>query len=164
MSRQYVENRIKEALKKSRGNTHLAQQQIIAWTYEDAKLLHYLARPHLDGIVAYNIERLLSSRAQEIKNARQGKENISLPKSGGKPSDAAGASSKKPQVGARGKGKPEEFGMDILKAVAASDAAVFGFENNSPQSKRKQASKRHIDALQKMAASSSAKDKDIKHS
>jgi hypothetical protein len=53
MSREYAESRIREALKLCRGNATRARQQIIAWTFEDAKLLQALARPHLSGIVAH---------------------------------------------------------------------------------------------------------------
>ncbi|MBK9585249.1 MAG: hypothetical protein KA099_02590 [Alphaproteobacteria bacterium] len=130
-SRQYLENRIREALKKAKGNKHQARQQIIAWTYEDSKLLHALARPHLEGIIAYNIDRMLSGKTADNR------ENEAV--------------SKKPQAGAKAK-KGEEFGMDLLRAVVATDAAIFGQESLAPSSKRPQTSKRHVDALMKMAS------------
>ena len=130
MSREYVENRIKEALKKSKGNKLLARQQLIAWTYEDSKLLHALTRAHLDGIIAYNIDRFLSNAIKAN-------------------------SKKKAQGAAAAQDEPveDQFGMDILRAVSASDAAVFGFEDSSPRRPKGKTSKQHIDALQKMAAS-----------
>ncbi len=135
-SRLYVENRIREALKKARGNKNLARQQLIAWTYEDAKLLHALTRPHLDGIIAYNIDRLLSGRGEAAKE--EGVNAKTAPKT--------------PPPAAR-KAKVDDFGMELLRAVAASDAAIFGQETGAPPAKRGQASRRHVDALMKMAAS-----------
>ncbi|MCL4679419.1 MAG: hypothetical protein KJ017_12590 [Alphaproteobacteria bacterium] len=135
-SRLYVENRIREALKKARGNKNLARQQLIAWTYEDAKLLHALTRPHLDGIIAYNIDRLLSGRGEAAKE-----EGVN-----------AKTAAKTPPPAAR-KAKVDDFGMELLRAVAASDAAIFGQETGAPPAKRGQASRRHVDALMKMAAS-----------
>lgn len=131
-SRQYLENRIREALKKAKGNKLLARQQLIAWTYEDSKLLHALTRPHLEGIIAYNIDRMLSGKTTD-----------------GKESEAPRS---KPQAAVKAK-KGEEFGMDLLRAVVATDAAVFGQESFAPSSKRPQTSKRHVDALLKMASS-----------
>lgn len=135
-SRLYVENRIREALKKARGNKNLARQQIIAWTYEDAKLLHALARPHLDGIVSYNIDRLLSGRSGAAKE-----EGVN-----------ARPQTKTPASAAQ-KAKADDFGMELLRAVAASDATIFGQEAGAPPAKRGQASRRHVEALMKMAAS-----------
>lgn len=137
-SRLYIENRIREALKKSRGNKNLARQQLIAWTYEDTKLLHALTRPHLDGIISYNIDRLLSGRGA----AAGGEEGGATPR----------APQKKPQTAPRS-GKADDFGMELLRAVAAGDAAIFGQESANPPAKRGQASSRHVDALMKMAAS-----------
>lgn len=125
MSSEYAERRIKEALKQANGNVTRARQQVIAWTYEDAKLLHALTAPHLTGIVAYNIERILSGRSDTEKEKPR---------------------AKKPPVIV-----DNEFGIEILKAVAASGAVRFGQENNAARGKRGQASRQHIDALRQMA-------------
>ncbi len=130
MSRDYAERRIKEAIRLSKGNMIRARQQVIAWTYEDAKLLHELTKPHLTGIVAYNIERVLSGRSAKVE----------------KP-----ASPQKPVV------RDEEFGVEILKAVAASNAAVFGQEGNAAPAKRGKASRQHIDAIHQIASKSKPK-------
>lgn len=128
MSREYAERRIKEAIKKANGNAMRARQQIIAWTMEDTKLLDALTRPHLNGIVAYNVERVMSGRS----NAKE----EPVPE--------------KPLAG------EDEFGIEILKAVAASDAAIFGRENSgAPMAKRGRASKQHIDAIRQMASKKS---------
>lgn len=136
-SRLYVENRIREALKKARGNKNLARQQLIAWTYEDTKLLHALTRPHLDGIITYNIDRLLSGRSEAAKEEGM---------------NGKAPAKTQPPAAAR-KPKADDFGMELLRAVAASDATIFGQEAGAPSAKRGQASRRHVDALMKMASS-----------
>lgn len=123
MFKEYVENKIRDALKKNGGNALKARQQIIAWTYEDAKLLHALTRPHLNGIVAYQVERILSGRAEAEHNI---------------PAKSS-------------KMKTDSFGMEILKAVSGGEAAVFGQETG--QLKRSpEASKHHVDAIMKIAS------------
>lgn len=126
MSLEYAERRIKEALKLAKGNATRARQQVIAWTYEDAKLLHALTQNHLTGIVAYHIDRVQTGRGAKLKD---------IP---AKPKKAA-------------KSKGDEFGMEILKAVVNS-GEVFGLESNAAPRKRGQASQQHIDALRQMAS------------
>ncbi len=130
MSLEYAESRIKEALKLAKGNATRARQQIIAWTYEDAKLLHALTKPHLSGIVAYNIDRVASGRA-EAQKAQQ---------------------VQKPQAPAKQSKKEPAFGMELLKAVASSSADVFGLEHNAPLGRRGQTSQNHIDAIRAIAS------------
>ena len=132
MSAEYAERRIKEALKLSGGNTIKARQQIIAWTFEDAKLLHALAKPHLSGIVAYNIERVASGRADAAKAA--------------KPLNKKQAAKK-----ANGQGKQEQFGLEILKAVAGQPQ-IFGLEDPGAPQKRPGVSKDHINAIQALVS------------
>lgn len=127
MSREYAEKRIKEALKKTNGNAVKARQQVIAWTYEDSKLLHALTKAHLTGIVAYNIERILSGRGAAEENP--------IPTS---------APTKK-------KAEEENFGTELLKAVAGNSGAMFGLEAYSGNSsKRPKVSKSHLQAIQAM--------------
>lgn len=136
MSLEYAEKRIKEALKAAGGNQIKARQQIIAWTYEDAKLLHALAKPHLSGIVAYNIERVSSGRADAAKAAKT------------QATKKAPAQAKK---AAKGKTKEEQFGLEILKAVAGSPA-IFGLEDPGAQGRRGGVSQSHLDAIQAITA------------
>lgn len=133
MSLDYVERRIQEALRLTNGNTTLARQQVVAWTYEDSKLLHELAKPHLSGIVAYHIERVASGRSMKAK-----------------------APPKSPVKKAAPKQSRDEFGLEILKALVGSENRVFGLESaGSPGSrKRGQASITHVDAIRRMAAKS----------
>lgn len=134
MSLDYIESRIKEALRLHNGNTTKARQQIIAWTYEDVKLLHALAKPHLTGIVAYNIERVASGRS--AKKAAP----VSQPKK----SKAS---------------KEDDFGLEILRAVAGNSGAMFGFDGARTTGKPQQASEQHMKALRAMAAKSKSKKK-----
>lgn len=127
MSREYVENRIKQALQKANGNALKARQQIIAWCYEDAKLLQILTKAHLNGIVAYNIERILAGRGAA-------KSESPAPK----PIVAENA-----------------FGKEILRAVAGDNGAMFGLEGQAGGlARRGKASQQHVDALRMMAARS----------
>lgn len=127
MSREYAENRIREALRLARGNTTKARQQIMAWAGEDQRLLMGLVRPHLTGIIAYAISRVL--RHQETEDEEP--ELSALPQTLNLPPDA--------------------FGKEILSALSSHDTPVFGHESNAPSPHRKKASQSHIDALKAMA-------------
>ncbi len=127
MSKEYAETKIREALTLHSGNITKARKQIAAWAQEDIKLLHGLSRPHLDGIVAYQVERIASGRAELEK--------------------------RHPEVKQEEQKKEDDFGMELLRAVAARSVPVFGLGNNSAPNKRKTASKQHIDAIHKMASS-----------
>lgn len=129
MSLEYVERKISEALKQSKGNTTKARQTVIKWCQEDAKLLHGLTSAHLNGIVAYNIDRIASGRSDKSKK-----------KAPAKPAPA---------------GK-EKFGMELLKAVVNS-GSVFGMEAGQAPRKKGQASQQHIDAIKKLTAKNKPK-------
>jgi hypothetical protein len=126
MSLAYVENRINEALKQSKGNETRARQIVIKWCEEDSKLLQGLTRAHLNGIVAYNIERVASGRSAKSKTTKA-------------PAKPAAKSKDK-----------EKFGMEILKAVVSS-STMFGLESGAAPRKKGQASQQHIDAIKKLA-------------
>lgn len=148
MSSEYAENRIKDALKLARGNRNKARQQLIAWTYEDAKLLHALTKAHLSGIVAYNIERVASGRADAAKAKREAPPPPS-------------PQQKQPPRQAQAPQKPkqeETFGMQILKAATGSPE-VFGLEDQGRPQKRGAASQNHINAIRALAKGQS----DSKH-
>lgn len=141
MSREYVENRIRQALKQHNGNAYNAKKQIMAWTYEDVKLLQYITKPHLSGIVAYNIERVISAIEEEERAPKKAQQpaNSDMP-----------TQQQKPKVKTSPKTKKEDaFGMQLLKAVAGS-SEVFGFDSGRP-SRRPTASKRHSDILRHIA-------------
>lgn len=130
MSREYADTKIKDALSLCNGNMALARKQIVLLAHEDPALLEALTKPHLDGIVAYQVERVASGRAEPEK---RGIEEIPL--------EAL---------------KNEDFGMQLLRAVAAEDVTIFGMENASG-AKRKAASKEHIDAIHKIASNRKSK-------
>lgn len=130
MSREYADAKIKEALSLCNGNMALARKQIVLLAHEDPALLEALTKPHLDGIVAYQVERVASGRADQEKSQENA---VAL--------DAL---------------KGENFGMELLRAVAADDVTMFGLEN-SQGSKRKTASKQHIDAIHKIASGRKSK-------
>lgn len=132
MGQNYVEEKIREAVQHAGGNAALAKQQIIAWAMEDMRLLLGLTRSHLSGIVAYNIERVVSGRAD--KQRQQGEPAPPVPDI------------------------PEEegnFGMEILKAVAGNNGAQFGFEPSTIR-KHQKVSQSHVDALRMMASKKSS--------
>jgi hypothetical protein len=126
MSREYAEDRIREALKKHKGNATKARQQIMAWCFEDARLLQTLAKPHLTGIVAHAVDHVIYHLSDE-------------------PEDAA------PDAPQTLNMTPDSFGREILKALSSSNTAIFGQEGAAPPSGRKQASQSHIDALKSMS-------------
>ncbi len=132
MSLDYAEKRIKEALKLAKGNIVRARQQIIAWTYEDSKLLHELAKPHLTGIVAYHVDRVKSGRASKP---------VQPPPAKPQPSQTKGQNE-------------EQFGLEIIKAIAASEGATFGLEGDAVQRRPGQASQQHINAMKVIASKS----------
>ena len=136
MSKDYIESRIRAALKQHNGNAHNARKQVIAWAFEDNALLEGLTKQHLSGIVAYNIERVISAIEAENKGAAK-------PKSAAANNDAP-----MPKTATKTK-KEDAFGMQLLKAVAGSNE-VFGFDSGRP-STRPQASKRHSDILRHIA-------------
>ncbi|MCB1563177.1 MAG: hypothetical protein R3D66_05120 [Alphaproteobacteria bacterium] len=132
MSLEYAEGRIREALKLSGGNAARARKQIIDWSREDMRLLQELTRGHLSGIVAYNVERVLSGRAEAAKKKKE-----TPPKA---------TPSAPPKTG------KDSFGLEILKAVASSSSEIFGFEDPGLPHKRGQASKQHIAAMKAIAS------------
>jgi hypothetical protein len=129
MSLEYVERRINEALKLSKGNVTKARQTVIKWCQEDSKLLHGLTKAHLNGIVAYNIDRVASGRSDKSKKKEPAKPKMS---------------------------SKEKFGMEILKAVVSS-GSVFGMEAGAAPRRKGQASQQHIDAIKKLTEKNKSK-------
>ena len=137
MSLDYIENRIKEALKLAKGNRQKARQQVIAWTYEDDKLLHALAKPHLSGIVAFQIERVASGRSAAAKELKPPK---------------AKAQKQKGKAKTKHNVEADEFGMGLLKAVTGEHPEVFGLEDPGAPRHRQGTSKKHIEAINILAS------------
>lgn len=123
MSWDYVERKVMEALKITRGNPTKARQQIIAWTYEDNKLLYELTKPHMTGIVGHAIGHVVNKKNSEAEDSKPDLKTVSEQDLNG------------------------DFGLEILKAIAAGGSPQFGVESNAPRVKKKQASQSHIDAI-----------------
>ena len=127
MSREYAEKRIREALELCKGNPTRARQQVIAWTFEDPKLLQALAQPHLTGIVAHAVGRVINM--------------------GDEDEGETGA----PEMPRALDMTPDTFGKEILSILQSQNTATFGREGAAPPVRRKQASQRHVDALKQIA-------------
>ena len=139
MSINYTENRIKEALRLNNENINDAQKQIFAWLYEDHKLLLDITRPHINGIVAYAVQRTLN---RMIKSDEEILDEVA--------EDAALSSSKKDQVG-----------KDILKGFISKEAPQFGQESVAVPLRKKAASQKHVDVMHMLAATSRKKLGDV---
>ncbi|MFA5592439.1 MAG: hypothetical protein WC989_03910 [Micavibrio sp.] len=133
MNRDYAESRIRDALKASGGNTTIARQELIAWALEDNRLLHELVAPHLTGITAHAINHVLMTKDR-------------------KPQPAAPVP---PKASAKGE-KGDQFGMEILKAIAMGNPAQFGLEGGVAI-KKQAASQRHVDAIRAMVSKDKSK-------
>lgn len=132
MNRDYSESKIREALRLSGGNATRARQQIIAWAFDDTKLLHELMAPHMTGIVAHAINHVMAAKE--------------------KPRPAV---IEPAQVVADIKQDP--FGLEILKAIALGNPAQFGLENANATGRKQAASQRHVDAIKEMVAKGKTK-------
>lgn len=132
MGRDYVENRIREALRLTGGNEAKAKRQLLAWLYEDHKLLLELTQPHLNGIIAYALMRSKNEDAQvapAIKAATQNK----------------------------AKAQEADFGESMLRSFVSGNSARFGYEGSAAPVRRKTASQSHIDTMHMLAAASRKK-------
>lgn len=128
----YAEEKIKEALKLSKGNISVAQKQIIEWAMQDHDLLVAIVKPHMVGITAHAVNRVASG-----KNSP---ESVS-----------------RPVKTSAGKINKDSFGMDILKTIAGGNTAQFGQENYSRPIEKRQASQRHIDAIHQIIKNAESK-------
>lgn len=134
-NKDYVFNRIKEAMTIHKGNTAKARQQIIAWTYEDAKLLHALSRPHLTGIVAYAVDRFQRNILETPSPSNKFESVLD------RPSD-------------------DDFGKEMLRSMVTGRPEIFGEEPSGAGLGRSQASKRHQDIMKFLASQNRYSDRD----
>ena len=133
MAQTYLENRIAEALKKSRGNKTRARQNLASMAIEDDQLLLALTKPHLNAIVAHAV----SHYASVIKKKKKTADDV-------------------PPVPVTPKGA-EGFGIDLLKALGGQNVPKFGKEEAAPPVRKKKASAQHVSALKLMASKSKSK-------
>lgn len=123
----YVERKIVEAMQLAEGDQAVARKHIIAWTFEDTKLLHELTKPHMVGIVGHAVGHVVNKKhKEEMQKKASAKINLE--------DELAG-----------------DVGLEILKAIAGGSSPRFGLENNSARLGKKQASNKHIDAIKKLA-------------
>lgn len=126
MTKSYAQERLLEALAKSRGNFSAAKRLIMTWAASDHKLLLELTGPHLTGIVAHAL-----NRTQQNKSLAAVK----------RPSRPVTAS----------KDPNEKFGKELLKTFATDKPVKFAEEGFSAPIKRPAASQAHIDAINLLA-------------
>lgn len=137
MSIEYAENKVAEALKKAEGNKAKARKLVMTWLAQDHQLLLGLTALHLNGIVPYWIDRI--ERKESVKKTADDKAKT-----------AAGLPEK----------EPKSFGEAMLRNFAGQKTAVFGLESGSAPLGKREASKRHIDAINLIAQASKTKKKD----
>ena len=135
MTLNYTENRIKEALRLNNGNVTNAKKQIFAWLYEDHKLLLDMTRPHLNGITAFAVSRVLArmTKTDDEILAEQATEVAQSP------------------------ARKKSLGKDILRGFASKDSQEFGHENFGIPLRAKAASQNHVDVMHMLAASTKKK-------
>lgn len=124
MSKDYAESRIRDALEKHDGNNVRARQQIMAWAYEDHKLLTELTKIHLKGITAYWVDRVKSKRGAP------------------EPVDETPVVEKVEK-----QDNEHTFGEEMLRSFASHRAQTFGLEDSVGNLGRRSASKQHMDAI-----------------
>lgn len=126
----YWEKRILEALELAHRDEGRATRLVMGWTAQDHSLLLGVTRPHLAGLVAYAVHRI-AARSDE----------------------AAAPEEPPPQRPVLDDLPGDDFGKEILKAVAFGQPARFGREAFSapPGPRRPKASQQHIEAIRKIA-------------
>ena len=156
MSRDYVTNRIKEALRLNAGSEAKSKRQIMAWLFEDHKFLLELTQPHLTGIVAYALGRVKNEmimNTQEPDLSDKMNSGLSFPATA--PNEKSGLSV---PLSPEAKAKNQQgFGEHMLRSVVAGEAAKFGYEGSAPPLPRKAASQEHVDVMHMLAAASQKK-------
>ena len=141
MSLKYAESKILEAYKLSKGNKTKVNQVIDVLAKQDINLLKGLTQQYLKGIIAAQVDRVLS-----------GKTNASTTQKRAKPVNFKQMTKQEQQ-------QPEanDFGKEILSAASSTTAEVFGFDSGAPVPPPQKASQSHIDAIHQMAARAKTK-------
>jgi hypothetical protein len=134
MSRRYLEDKIKDALVLSGGNSAKAQHLLIQWAGEDKKLLQLLSQPHLKGITAHAVGRVIAQMDRDDEPLPDEPMAVDM--------------------------SPSNFGKSLLGAMGGQDSAHFGHERSAPRQKKKQASQQHINAIHMLAKKTPPKEND----
>ena len=125
MSREYVERRIAEALEQSEGNVTKARQKLIAWAMDDFRLLQGLTRPHMSGIVAHAIGRVVHKKSLPEEDVPEATKPLDMNES--------------------------MFGKEILGLLRGGSSKFGGEIYDSVPTGHSKASKSHVDAIMRMA-------------
>ncbi len=145
MGHDYVESRIREALRLNGGNEAKTKRQVHAWLYEDHKFLLELTQPHLNGIIAYAVGRTKNMMmTQDAQDAAIAAADAVLNPTAPKKESAAAAAAKARKEG--------DFGETMLRSFISGNSARFGYEGSSAPVRRKAASQSHIDTIHLLAA------------
>lgn len=132
MSRDYALSRVRDALEKSDGNHLKAQRLLIQWLEKDHTLLAGLVAPHMPGIIAHAITHVVNPQ-QVTKSAKK-------------------LAVKESDVG--------EFGEALLSSLKGGRHDGVGFGEPTPRNlgRAPAASKKHIDAINKIASRKTTSD------
>ena len=144
MSLSYAESKIIEAYKLSKGNKTKVNQVIAVLAKQDPDLLKGLTDQYMRGIIAAQVDRVLS-----------GKSSASQTKTHAKPVKFEQIAPKK-QADEIAE-ETNDFGLEILRNASADTAEVFGFDSGAPIPPPQKASQSHIDAIHQMAARAKTK-------
>lgn len=125
MSWDYARRQILDALKLTKGNAVAAGRLIQDMAFKDARLLQELSAPHLKGIVAHAVSRVIREQSEPPEEHPELPESIDMPL--------------------------DQFGRDLLGALGGRNTPRFGHEDAAPPTGHKTASKAHIDAIKKIA-------------
>ena len=134
MSPSYVEKRLLEALNTSHGNLAKARKLISEWCVQDQRLLYELSRPHMTGIIAHAMDRVVSHKFRS-----ESEKNTSPP-----------SSTRRVELSSSAK-SDEMFGKELLKNFAMGKPTKFAEESFSAPLKKTKASQAHIDAIRRLA-------------
>jgi hypothetical protein len=134
MSHEYAMSRVKDALDKSDGNHLKAQRLILSWLEKDNTLLLGLVTPHIQSIITHAIAHATQPPKKEAP--------------------AKNLSGKDQETG--------EFGDALLQSLRGKSVDTGSFGEATPRgvSKPGQASKTHVEAINKLVNAS--KDKKTK--
>jgi hypothetical protein len=132
MSREYAMSRVRDALEKADGNHLKAQRLLIQWLEKDQSLLAGLVAPHMPGIIAHAIAHIVTPQ-QVRKTAKK-------------------VAVKEGEVG--------EFGEALLSSLKGGRHEGVGFGEPTPRNlgRAPAASKKHIDAINKIATRKTTRD------
>lgn len=133
MSWNYARHAVLEALKKSKGSAARAQTQLMSEVLKDNRLLVELSQPHLKGIIAHAISKVIHEQTNPPEDHPDAPEAIDMPL--------------------------DTFGRELLGALKGRNTPKFGQEDAAPPTGHKAASKAHIDAINKIVSPNKPKKK-----